>query len=1584
MRTLVLPLLLLCAAPLLAAEDVPLQNASFDEGLTAKGVPAAWGLYAGGQPTQKLSLVPGRTGQGLLIADGSPTHEIGVTQSVPIQAGAPYKVSVQVSANAGASTAGAQLQLRFQPSDKFVQVPLVAPAEGFAEVAAYMTAPPDAKTATIYLYCHRDPTPQVIVDDVRLQSGVEAPPVAAQPAAPQIPEPVVPQYDKLKDLHLTTWLVRAGKPEATIVAPQPYAAEGKKLQAAIKVATGVEVPVLERVGRDILDRPMGGPGSPAPRGNLILFGNRSTNSFVSRLYDESYTFLDLKYPGPGGYVVRTLHSPHGDGQNFLFVGGSDVAGVQAGTDVLIGKLRAGRAALGAGGTPALGPGELALGWLAEIKLAPAYKPANDVKQMEIWEASRMYGSSGYFGWNMISKHMANYYMTGDKQSLQEFLRLSFPDAQAIKEIEEYDGERIENKNDPLAGPYHYAAHMMVVLWDLIEESPDLTDAQRLRITNALARQLPHRVVEGVYGKTDPQPIVGDRHGDWAAFALYALGRYFQKDHPSPVWQRSMEAADYYFEALKRTYWMASYNDHLFWFTSYYDPMLNYLLFTGKRDPDMMANLRRTFETQEILSTGLENDWGLTASALSMLNKAAHILGDGRWLWYREHITLDQDIFRLGQSFWPGPELKAAPPTDVVNTWTIHWMPEAMWKARGAGFPQNQSFRWGSYRSALGPASDYVLLDGYNGAGRNPYHTYDLLELRLAGTTMLKGYHNQVLSSADGMVEPQVAMDGALLRHDVLGGTAVCVGEVPRLPFANWRRTLALRTGRYALVCDDLIFRTDSQNMKLETTWEVPGGSWDAREQALRVRELPRGLPQGWLDFPALQAECACGPGTPAELLSKLSSIDIVLLKAPAPGAWVQMPFTLAQPVTGEVFVDLLNYADRGFVKLSLDGKVVAEKVDHYAPAVASQRVPLGRQQLAAGPHTLKLEVVGQRPEASRCYAGLIGVRVQPEGAAAATQAIACELRPGDVLEVKPGGINEMVWRGPVKSGQHRISFTLLGANTTGRDDALQCLRIADNAAALALPEAGVASVGDFRGNRGELVILTEQHLYGHGLMQAGLELPLLRADGPVAADWDFEHGVLQVDATQPVKLGLALQSPAVGHDGKQLTGQPGADGLMTFALPAGRHTLSQATPATPVWKPLTAQLPGLVEQGRKLRAEALAAQAAPAKPAAAELKPTMAAELGGKPGEGIVIPSATGDQMAVPVGKSVVILDAAGQVVRKLELAGDVRCLNWWAAPKLLLVGCADEQVVAFDEQGNRRWEFTSEMDRAVYEAGKQYWFKSAHPGIHGLYSGAFDGGEQRAFVGSACTLEILDTQGRLVKRLPVFWGPGRRFLLVDAPDGSKNLLVARWHNDGVNMAIVSSKTMSRTGSGYDGVPAGHTQVGGWDCMNREDNFRVDLDGDGKPEVVSAINGTWNRITIYSESGAPLYNAQFGPGVPTARANLRMMDVGDVNGDGKPEIVVAIAAGLVVALDGKAQRLWSRQMPAPPTVVRVVGGGGNLPARLCVGCDDGTIATLNGQGEITALGKLGGKPADLRVLQTPQGPLAVVTTEQGQAAGFRQ
>jgi len=328
--------------------------------------------------------------------------------------------------------------------------------------------------------------------------------------------------------------------------------------------------------------------------------------------------------------------------------------------------------------------------------------------------------------------------------------------------------------------------------------------------------------------------------------------------------------------------------------------------------------------------------------------------------------------------------------------------------------------------------------------------------------------------------------------------------------------------------------------------------------------------------------------------------------------------------------------------------------------------------------------------------------------------------------------------------------------------------------------------------------------------------------------------------------------------------------------------------------------------------------------------------------------------------------------------------LHWWPEPGLLLAGCVDEKVIAFDAGGERKWTFTSEMDPAVYEAAKTYWFKSApgHEGIHGLYTGAFDEGKNRCFVGSACTLEILDENGSLVKRTPTFWGPGRKFLLVDAADGSRNLLISRWPNGTDELSLVGSRSMSVTGRGYYGVPAGHSFVGGWSAQNRTGLFLDDLNGDGDLEVATAVNGTWNRVTVYSLSGKALHNAQFGPGAGTAlRSRMRDMDVADLNGDGKREILVGLSEGLVVCLDHACGKVWSTRLASPPLSIQCVVDGTSARG-IVVGCDDGTVVGLDSGGTPVRIGRVTGRPTHRQVLSNEAGPVVVLGTDKGEVLGL--
>ena len=149
---------------------------------------------------------------------------------------------------------------------------------------------------------------------------------------------------------------------------------------------------------------------------------------------------------------------------------------------------------------------------------------------------------------------------------------------------------------------------------------------------------------------------------------------------------------------------------------------------------------------------------------------------------------------------------------------------------------------------------------------------------------------------------------------------------------------------------------------------------------------------------------------------------------------------------------------------------------------------------------------------------------------------------------------------------------------------------------------------------------------------------------------------------------------------------------------------------------------------------------APVPPA---LKPLFAVDCGAP----IVALEAGGDRLYAASAREITVLDGTGAKIGAMQTQGDIRALHWWPEPGLLLAGCADEKVMAFRPDGTLAWTFVSEMDRAVWEAAKQYWFKSAHPGIYGLDTGALLDRGTQCFVGSACTLEILAADGVALER---------------------------------------------------------------------------------------------------------------------------------------------------------------------------------------------------------------------------------------------
>jgi len=182
-------------------------------------------------------------------------------------------------------------------------------------------------------------------------------------------------------------------------------------------------------------------------------------------------------------------------------------------------------------------------------------------------------------------------------------------------------------------------------------------------------------------------------------------------------------------------------------------------------------------------------------------------------------------------------------------------------------------------------------------------------------------------------------------------------------------------------------------------------------------------------------------------------------------------------------------------------------------------------------------------------------------------------------------------------------------------------------------------------------------------------------------------------------------------------------------------------------------------------------------------------------------------------------------------------------------------------------------------------------------------------------------------------------------------------------------------------VPAGHTSMSGWATMSRNHLVIRDLDGDGTAEVVSEINGFWNRITVWNLDGQALYNAQIGPGRQIPHRNVRGLAVEDLDGDGRCEVVAALENGLVSALDCTLERRWSLRLPTPANVLEAVPVAGSTPV-LVAGCDDGAVLQIDGAGAVRARGQIGAQPVAAACLTPAAGGLCVLAGADGTVAGF--
>ena len=622
------------------------------------------------------------------------------------------------------------------------------------------------------------------------------------------------EVTRAKPIYRETPLACGGRAEAILVAPpgEPFAALAARLQARIKALSGVQLPSVS-------------PADATPQRlaatHAVLLGNVCNNPAMQPLYGLLYTPVDDAYPAGDGMLVHSVHDPWGTGRNAIVVGASTSAGLARAVEALLAALPKGPDLV----LPKLNRFDLGAAEMKQVR-----SDARDTTDKAIAEAvERARADFARGAHRGVASRMGQlgfrYARTGEEGLARLYKEL------ALAWYESY-----LPKPPIYGGPWGMDMdfHLMEMLpaWDLIEESPALSDEDRLRVTRILYEFVTTDVVRKASGALRSKSV-RHNHMTFPALGLFYAGRYFDNGYHVPEARSWLRIAEACFELQMRAEKPYEDCNGYGWLVPYHT--MRYALAT--LDPTYFANgnVRRLGDycilTMDNL--GYQVPYGDTGSyqcwwsELPFLRGAAYYHRDGRYAWtLNKKLAVRPDAARFEYTTHVEPR----EPVDLLGAraWPLD---KAYWESFDgpASVPLEKAFDKLVMRSSFDPEREYLLLDGLSNGGHMHYDGNSISRITDRGRIWLADndyirslpkFHNSLLVFRDGRTETippyaqlELLADGQ--QH------AASRTTVPGYSGADWRRSILWRKGRFFLVFDQLTAR-EAGAYDFHCTWHGVG------------------------------------------------------------------------------------------------------------------------------------------------------------------------------------------------------------------------------------------------------------------------------------------------------------------------------------------------------------------------------------------------------------------------------------------------------------------------------------------------------------------------------------------------------------------------------------------------------------------------------------------------------------------------------------------------------------------------------------------------------------------------------------------
>ena len=648
------------------------------------------------------------------------------------------------------------------------------------------------------------------------------------------------KINALKDMTLETVLADGGKAQATIVVGDDatHARLADRIVKRIEGTTGARLPVI---------RAEDGQGEDLLKGNVLILGNMADNALYRWLYHRWWAIEDLCYPGGGGYALRTLHDPLGNGSNAVLIAASDATGLERGVSRFLDLI----------------PSEetLRLGWLMEVQLGAEFgfmgrPPAG-------WLQERRDDFQTRIAQPHASKAGAGYQLVSEAASYGLMYHRTGIDAYAEALREAVDAHLGLGEHGVMA---HFNVWWFAVIWDLVEESPVFSDEDRLRITRYLLWIMDSE--EGAYNTAFRNQLghrmVRQNHQTLVALSSWFAGRYFSTHYGIQEGEEWMEASADVFKGQAESFKPIEDANGYQWTTL--DHLLTYTLASGDRTYVENGNCRRSLDQAVFYCNNLGSlpAFGDTSAALggyptNFLVKAGHVLRDGRAAYLlRKRFDAPSDYFRPKGT---GGRYESVSDPFLIRSFEKHYhdgidpvVPEAMAgvtalevaegfyrlaedpkanpsEVKPLNLPREEAFDTVCFREGFGRDDQYLMLHGI-GYGNHSHEDGNTISefsandrIFLVDASYTEGptlkHHNGVTAVRDG----EAWQIPALCRLDGLA-------DLGRIGFsrtsmdgewgARWTRSIVWLRGRSFVVIDDVV-ATQAGQFTLQCHWRALGG-----------------------------------------------------------------------------------------------------------------------------------------------------------------------------------------------------------------------------------------------------------------------------------------------------------------------------------------------------------------------------------------------------------------------------------------------------------------------------------------------------------------------------------------------------------------------------------------------------------------------------------------------------------------------------------------------------------------------------------------------------------------------------------------